>query len=66
MRECHYANPCPNENFTTFPSYKIKHNASYFYQNVVTDRCLSYAKLIIIFGIKAITAYNNILLLLGK
>ncbi len=30
MRENHYANPCPNENFTTFSSYKIKHNASYF------------------------------------
>ena len=41
-----------------------KHNASYFFQNVVTDRCLSYAKLIIIFWIKAITAYNNILLCL--
>lgn len=30
MRELQYTNPCPNENFTTFSSYKIKHNASYF------------------------------------
>ena len=31
-----------------------KHNASYFFQNVVTDKCLSVAKLIIIFDIQAI------------
>ena len=55
--------PCSVENFSGF-HLQDKHNASYFFQNVVTDRCLSYAKLIIIFWIKAITAYNNILLCL--